>query len=366
MKSVPTELRWWVPVLLGMLVITFQVRAAEVDQFTLPPGEPVALADSALVLNAEVNRLLQQAIAQANSRVMRVDHKNGSRWVQPRCDEPRLYQALASQLARSVVGQLETFAEQSDQVSRRRVAFENSIYRTFEWQSSPTLVLTERMAAVINLNGVDMGTDKLGHFFTEGYSYFLVTDQLNKSIDSALLFGEWSESAYYGAQTTGVFSFADLVANFQGLRFWNRVLARQPDPLTPANSAQYVQCKSERWVQAQTFRWSDYVDKGWSEVANCPALRSDDLLQRMRQQPVHCKADQLPVGKYGVWQRRLLNSAGYRVLPDYLQPELILKARADRQDVDVSDETLEYLGELRMRLEAWRVASAAAANNSAP
>src|SRR3990167_7058649 len=78
-----------------------QVFAAEVDQFTLPPGEPVQLPDSALVLQTEVNRLLRHAIQRANERYMESRPKADSRWLQPRCDETRLYDALTGALARS-------------------------------------------------------------------------------------------------------------------------------------------------------------------------------------------------------------------------------------------------------------------------
>ncbi|HVK98334.1 MAG TPA: hypothetical protein VM553_00905 [Dongiaceae bacterium] len=323
------------------------------DQFTVPSGEPATLTDSAAVLDAEVNRLLQQAVERANSRVMVVE-KLGSRWIEPGCNETRLYDALVGHLARSMIGQMESFAEADAQVARRRVLFEQSIYHDFDWPSSPTLVLTGRMAAVIRLAGVEMGTDKLGHFFTEGYSYFLVTEQLQKSVDSALLFGEWSEAVYFGAQTTGVFSYADLTANFQGLRFWNKVLADQLDPLTHRQSTPYIQCKDERWVQTQSFRWQDYVDSGWSEAVNCPVVRSEILLQRVPRSLVHCRNEQLPYKRYGAWQARLLNPHGWHVLPDQLQPEKILQRRVERFDLNLSADTLQYLGELRVRLEAWR------------
>src|SRR5690606_34558148 len=104
---------------------------------------------------------------------------------------------LAGQLARPLIGQLETFAESSPLLSRRQVPLEASIYRDFHWQASPTLVWSERMAAVVNLAGVEIGTDKLGHFFTEGYSYFRVTEELTEGIEGGLLFGEWSESLYF-------------------------------------------------------------------------------------------------------------------------------------------------------------------------
>lgn len=347
-------------VLLCICLYGTLLPAAEVDQFTRPEGQPLVLADSAPVLTAEVNRRLALAVERANDRYMEFHGKKGTRWPQPRCDEERLYTMLTDQLAGAVIGELETFAEESPDIERRRVTLEQSIYRNFFWQASPTLMWSERVAAVIRLQGVEMGTDKLGHFFSEGYSYFLATEQLERDIESALLFGEWSESVYYGAQTTGVFSFADLVANTQGLRFWNRVLGRKPDPLTGQPVTPYVVCDGDRWQVAQAFAWDDYVDSGWSEAVNCPAFGSEELLERIRAHNVRCETALLPWSRYGAQASRLLNPQGHRVLPDHLQPEIILEERVANRDVDLSPDTVSYIAGLRLRLSEWRRASAAA------
>lgn len=356
-------MKWVVALWLCWIV---PVSAAEVDQFTRPPDQPATLADSGPELEAEINRRMQQALQSANAPFVRQHAKSSPRWWQPRCDETRLYNALTDALAGSVIGHVETFAEESPAIQRRRVPLSESIYRDFFWQASPTLVFSERMAAVIQVQNVEIGTDKLGHFFSEGYSYFVTTDQLRKSIESGLLFGEWSESVYFGAQTTGVYSFADLTANFQGLRFWNRVLAKYPDLLTGKAPEPYVQCNDHQWVLAHAFRWDDYIDTGWNEAVNCVVLGNEDLLQRIQGQGLHCQIDRLPREKYGQWQPRLLNLYGHRVIPPYLQPEVILEKRVALHDVDVSHETLDYIAELRARLDEWRRASAAALQNLDP
>ncbi|RLU04114.1 MAG: hypothetical protein D9N11_00770 [Ketobacter sp.] len=344
-----------------LLVYVTQGGAAEVDQFTIPDGSPRAMADSAAVLDQEVNRRLQLAVKRANGRVMDARHKTGPKWLKPGCNEDRLYEKLVEQLARTLVGQVESFAEENDRVARRSVALQDSIYKDFIWQESPSLVLSERMASVINVDNVELGTDKLGHFFTEGFSYFAVTDQLHRSIESGLLFGEWSEAVYFGAQTTGVFSYADLTANFHGLRFWNRILAIHPDPLTGESPPPYVVCLRNQWQVAGEFHWSEYVDNAWNESVNCPLLRDEELLSNVRQHDVQCRTDRLPVRRYGKLSERLLNEQGHGLIPQDLQPEVILRKRLDRSDVDISEKTLQYVSELRERIETWRRESIAAA-----
>ena len=331
-----------------------ELGAAEVDQFTRLPNEPATLPDSVDLLNQEVNRLIRQALDRANSPVMQANPKKSVRWLKPGCDQQRLYEKLIREFGESIEGRLEAYAEDSNLLSRRTVALQDSIYRDFAWQSSPSLMLSERMASVITLAGIEIGTDKLGHFFSEGYSYFLVTDHLKKSLESGLLFGEWSESVYFGAQTTGVYSFADLTANFQGLRFWNRVLAQQQDPLSGKRPGAYVACVDDQWQQVDRFQWADYVDAAWNESVNCPLFRSEDLLRSVQQQGLHCRSETLPIARYGILHGRLLNQGGVGVLPDHLQPEAIMQRRVDQHDLELSQETLEYIGEVRLRLEMWR------------
>src|SRR5690606_30013949 len=106
--------RWTILAAFCALSVFPPLQAAEVDQFTLPPGEPKVLADGASQLSAEVNTLLKQAWQIANQPVTHpAHHKLAPRRIQPRCEVPRLYDALAGQLARPLIGQLETFAESS-------------------------------------------------------------------------------------------------------------------------------------------------------------------------------------------------------------------------------------------------------------
>ena len=340
-------------ILLVLIFPWLQALAAEVDQFSDLP--PTVLSDSQHILDAEVNRRIQLAVSLANRPVLKPPHLRAQpRFVVPQCDERRLYEALTWQLARPLVGQLEEFAQESVLVSRRTVALPDSVYRNFFWAHSPSLVLSGRMAAVIRVGNTELGTDKLGHFFTEGHSYFKLTNHLQNDIEAALLFGEWSESVYFGAQTTGVFSYADLTANFHGLRFWNRILGKFHDPLDGRRPIPYVTCQQQRWHIQEPFHWAFYVDDAWNESINCSLFRTAGLLQQVTQQAPQCQRNRLPAYRYQQWQTRLLNPGGLSVLPDYLQPEVILLQRAAEADIRLSVPVVEYLRNLREQLETWR------------
>jgi hypothetical protein len=341
------------PLLLFLLLSAFAVQAAEVDQFS--SAEPQQLQDSAAVIEREVMRRLERAVKLANSPYPRQrPYKVHSMRRRPQCDEERLYDSLRWYLARPVIGQVETFAERSPLVERRRIGFRNSIYRDFPWRQSPSLVLSERLAAVIRVGEHEIGTDKLGHFFTEGSSYFEITDRLEDDIDAGLLFGDWSESLYFGAQTTGVFSFADLVANYQGLRFWNRILARQSDPLTGHTPEPYIRCENKRWRVSGNFWLADYVDAGWNESINCVALRTPALLKQVAQHGPSCTPRQLPKQRYQALGQRLLNTQGLSVLAEHLQPEVLLPQRIQLENLRLPAEAFEHIREVREWLEDWR------------
>lgn len=325
--------------------------AAEVDQFT--PGRP--LKDSSQRLEKEINRRIHEAVRRANGFYARPQQsKKVHHRIRAQCDVKRLYTQLESQLARPLIGQLETFAEQSAEVDKRRVSFPQSVYRQYDSAEAPTLVLSERMAAVIRIHDVEIGSDKLGHFFTEGLSYFEVTSRLRDGVSEALVFGQWSESVYFGAQTTGVFSYADLTANFNGLRFWNRILAHQPDPLSGEQPEPYIRCINKRWQVSQPFRWAGYVDQGWNEAVNCNAFRTASMLTKVMDYQPRCQTELLPQRYDKTLAATLLNTDGLKLLPDLMQPEALLAKRADILDWQLPEAMVENIRQIRLQIESWR------------
>jgi len=337
--------------LLSLSLASIEARAAEVDQFS---NRSQPIEDSTQLLENKVNEWFSLALARANQRLLQSGPRRTGRFYKPaQCREERLYESLAWYFARPVIGQLETYAEESADIPRRRIKFEDSVYQDFLWPESPSLVLSRRMAAVIKVQGVEFGSDKLGHFFTEGLSYFEATEGLEKDIQFGLHFGRWTESLYFGAQTTGVFSYADLVANFNGLRFWNRVLAEKSDPLT-GQIAPYVECRGTEWVLVNEFNWQPYVDNGWNEAVNCSTFRSSVLLDKvLSHQPV-CASDKLPVDKYAGHDLSLLNHEGLSIMEDSMEPEMLVweKARLDKADTSAS--LISRLREARLKWEEWR------------
>ena len=299
--------------------------ASEVDSFTgLRP-----LRDAAPLLNEVVNVWMEQAMNDANEPTL-LAQITGEAAAQ--CDSDRLISSLNTRLAGYLIGEVERFANESTSIDKIKVPFEQSIYRDFEFTESPTIRLTKRLGVLLRIGDVHVGSDKFGHFFSEGYSYYeLYTDD---DPHSAIEYGKLTEETYYGELTTGVFSYADLVANINGLRFWNAVLGRQTDPITPDVPVKpYFACREGLWYKQRRFDWLDYVDPAWDEAVNCDAFRDRNLLEkadrRIREATggLRCPLHPAPIPrlqrKYGRLLATLFNPDGNRVNVEDLQPGFI-------------------------------------------
>ncbi len=100
------------------------------------------------------------------------------------------------------------------------------------WFDSPT----------VNVHGYYFGTDKLDHFFQQGHKYFdLVAKKqamgmtLEAAVAEAVAYGVKQEHTYYGVLISGVYSNADLAANYAGMKFYQnlRISVRIGDRTLP-------------------------------------------------------------------------------------------------------------------------------------
>lgn len=265
-------------------------QAAEVDSFT----QRHALDDSALMLDQVVNVWLEEALIEANKPPLLEALSSKKEMV---CDRSRLLEAVRARLAGYLVGQVERFANQSTAIDKIKTPFEQSIYRDFEFTESPAVALTGRMAVLLRLGDVMLGSDKLGHFFTEGYSYFDL--YINVGEKQAIDYGHLTESSIFGLMTTGIFSWADQAANLNGLRFWNALLGLRPDPLTQQKPVPYMVCENGQWHRQRAFHWTDYVDPTWDEALNCNTYKDQQLVEKVsgliaeRSGGRHCPLDKV-------------------------------------------------------------------------
>ena len=129
----------------------------------------------------------------------------------------------------------------------------------------------------INIGGHYIGTDKIGHFFSQGRKFY----RRYRRTGSEAAAARWSvvtETGLFGSLTTGVRSNADLVANFEGYRFYRSLLH---DDVVEGKPAIF------RWqrgapVQQRPFTWRDHVNDFWDEALN-PNAYGAGLMPAVRQ-----------------------------------------------------------------------------------
>lgn len=255
--------------------IATPARSAETDNFTGRYHELAALEDSTLVLDDFINQKLAEAVAAANTQ--------GS------CNTQALYENVWNRVGHNPISETENFAERSPLVHSYLVPFKEGIYGTvptFLDEKRPPrvadlFILSGWFAGSIRLNHQIIGTDKLGHFFGQGWEYFQTG-----SLKEALALGIHDEEGLDGYIGSGVYSYGDLSANFEGLRFWKSLLG---------GSNAYIECKSGEFIQRRRFTWQEYVTPAWDEALNCSKYATPEMTNavqgQLAQMRMQCPAE---------------------------------------------------------------------------
>jgi hypothetical protein len=273
---------------------TGAVHATEVDSFT---NRSAVFVDATPALDAQMNRRIDQAIKRTN--------KIGS------CDERLLYFEMGVSLRAGLLGAfmvspLENYSNWSGKVDRNKTRRRNSIYKDLTIIESPPIALYP-LGALILVNGQLIAGDKFSHFLNVGWTYYQIHHRKGRPVSEALAYGEKTEQGIWGLATTGIYSYADLAANFSGMRFWASVLG-QEDPLG-LNTEPLVKCVEGRWERQREFTWADWVDPGWDEGINCNKYAP--RVERNVSSGVVCPADPTRcarvVALYGKYADRLVS-----------------------------------------------------------
>ena len=104
--------------------------------------------------------------------------------------------------------------------ARFKTSFIDSIYITMPFDYA-------FLSPTVKIDGVEFGTDKLDHFFQQGYQYYKMYIKAvakgmsrDEAMKKAISWGQRTERTYFGYWVSGVFSNADLYANYAGLKFY--------------------------------------------------------------------------------------------------------------------------------------------------
>lgn len=218
--------------------------AYETDQFT---NRLAPLADSTVLLDGQVNRAIEESIQD---------------WKGPRNDWKVVTAIYHDIGGHHWVDKIERWAMNSDEVERLQPSRRESIY-----QGHP--IWATRVAGLfgvgptIKVNGVFIGSDKLGHFLSQGRKFYR---RYQKYEDEAMAaeHSAYTERALFGQMTTGVYSNADLVANYEGFLFY---LSLFEDDVIPGKPA-ILSWNGEGWDIQRPFTFADHVNEYWDEALN--------------------------------------------------------------------------------------------------
>ena len=210
------------------------------------------------------------------------------------CDVVTLQSDLYEDLGGALYAKIEGWS--ADNPNAVRIPIEKSIYRLIadkyvsHFGILPVQFKKFYTENIMMMDGIVFGDDKLGHFFQIGYDiYYWVARKKNPTMTDVQgiqeKYGDWrfgvrslalksfsegddlaielirfSEAGQWGMSGSGVKSYGDMAANWEGYHFWGD-LVDGPHP--------YFKCKNGHWATARTFEWRDYITPAWDEANNC-------------------------------------------------------------------------------------------------
>lgn len=204
------------------------LAAEETDQYTLPPGE---LSDFGPIASNRLYAIIAQAKNQTNAEIqMLIPKAQNSAWAASKLAE-RLNGDYIAHLIYSSCGP--GFPRWLRQEKASTEALPNQYREVLPWKTIYWLVFSQSPLSLIGLTPTIrmydyyFGTDKMGHFFAQGntyykiYRYYLAHHKTAQQAHAAILtYGQILERTYLGTLVNGIYSNADLSANYAGFKFY--------------------------------------------------------------------------------------------------------------------------------------------------
>ena len=231
-------------VLLLLVSVPALVGAYETDQFN---NRQQAIKDSTSILNQQVTLAIAEVIVGLGS--------------EPR--EKKVVDGIYYKIGgKHWVDKLERFAMDSSEVEKLTTPPHESIYSGHPLHATRVAGLFG-VGPTLKINGVLVGTDKLGHFLSQGRKFYRRWVKLQDE-SKAAEHSAYTERAMFGQMTTGSYSNADLVANFEGYLFYRSLFE---DDIVPGKPA-ILAWQDDHWIMQRPFDWADHVNDYWDEALN--------------------------------------------------------------------------------------------------
>jgi len=303
--------------LAAALLAVGTAEAYESDQYS---NRLVDLTDSREVLDAKVNRALAEVAAAWRGPE--------DRWHFAR----KVYWKLGGL---HWVDHIERWAMDSEQVEKLPQRKHESIFSAapihvtrVNWffGVGPTLRLADSL----------VGSDKLGHFFSQGIKYY-ASHLLGWDDDHVFGRGRFNERWIFGQLTTSVYSNADLVANYEGYRFYRSLYEADVVP----GKGPIVAFRDGRAEILRPFTWSDHVNDYWDEATNPSHVSAGLERYFLRTLPTLCddfrSAPERYVPANGEALAARYEQLGLKPAPELRLDRICAEDRADRAPESPAD-----------------------------
>ena len=267
------------------VVISYSAYSAEADHYT---DRDLFLEDGSTIINLKANKMLEEGLVKANKNSQCGQVELSKK--ETRNNEKKLYQILRTYFGNHSKGELSKYLLTTNDIPKRTFKLKDSIYS--EWSIFNGYLLGKKSAAnsplaltsMVKVGDQIIGIDKFEHMFCMGFSYFKNYHLKGKSLKTILKRGIVLEKTTLGGNmiATGVFAYADLSANFNGMRFWNHMLQKQNDVLGESfNVGPFISCEQGKWKTTQNkIDFTNYMDSSMDESINCSKFATKDGLKK--------------------------------------------------------------------------------------
>ena len=266
------------------------LSAFETDQYNLPP-EP--LADIADEVTEYVAGQLELAAAKLNARISFAEEclienrrdcnsvENLHKELRYLRSDPAAAKAVYDLLSGGNLMTTKFGKWIHDHKFRARPASYKAPYLESIYLIKPSNYVT--LSPTIRMYDHEFGIDKLEHLFQQGYQYYeRVYDALKEgksrkeAVREAIDWGKHTERTYYGILTSGVYSNADLNANYVGLKFYEGLT--RPITIGTSKRPPILTLEDGRWfvTNAETLRQEllrPFIGEHLNEAFNPSAYR---------------------------------------------------------------------------------------------
>jgi len=207
--------------------------------------------------------------------------------------------------------------------------FMMSIYGTPKFDVSKYFSLSRN----ININGIYLGTDKLSHWMSTGERYYQVYKRHIKkgrseevAFQKAINYGVFLDRFILGGVSSGVFSFGDLEANFQGLLL-NRQFCRV------SKDSRYLKYENGRWVLQRKIDVRDYVNPNFDETFNpsiFSALKWDKVKENFKKENCQKIQNQVYKSRFDYYNKILKPSFSFKYIEELKKQNIRLPKNRER------------------------------------